>query len=79
MPDIDNISDFENIDMSQKEWRVVIVEGQCQSGKTFRVNQLLKEKIKPDSETLVLIITQANSNSTAIQTLERAQNDLTVT
>ena len=67
-------STFDNV---EKEWRAVLIEGQCQSGKTFCVNNLLKEKIKNKSGTLVLIITQANNNSSAIQTLERAQNDLT--
>lgn len=61
----------------EKEWRSVLVEGQCQSGKTFRVIQLLEEKIKPNSGTLILIITQANSGASADQTLERMQTDLT--
>ncbi len=77
--DMDNISDFSdnvNDERECREWRAVLVEGQCQSGKTFRVNQLLKEKIKPKSETLVLIVTQATNNAAAIQTLERAQSDL---
>jgi hypothetical protein len=61
----------------EKEWRSVLVEGQCQSGKTFRVIQLLKEKIAANSGTLILIITQANSGASADQTLERMQADLT--
>ena len=65
------------IEPTKKEWRAVLVEGQCQSGKTFRVIQLLKEKIDADSGTLILMVTQANSGSSADQTLERMQTDLT--
>lgn len=73
--DIDEL-DF-NSDEDKTDWRAVLVEGQCQSGKTFRIIELLKQKIKRDSETLILFITQANSGSAADQTLERMQNDLT--
>lgn len=58
-------------------WRSVLVEGQCQSGKTFKVIQLLKKKIRANTGTLILIITQANSGASADQTLERMQTDFT--
>eukprot|EP00798_Chlamydomonas_sp_ICE-L_P017529 gene17529-23849_t len=58
-------------------WRSVLVEGQCQSGKTFKVIQLLKKKIQANTGTLILIITQANSGASADQTLERMQTDFT--
>lgn len=62
--------------ISDNRLSVILVEGQCQSGKTSSVNKILKDKIKKDSDTLLLYCTQASCVSATLQTISRSKEDL---
>jgi hypothetical protein len=57
-------------------WRAVLVDSFCQAGKTKKCFEILTDKIQKNTNsenTLVLFITQANSTTSANQTIQRAK------
>lgn len=60
---------------SSDPWRAILIDSQCQGGKTKKCFEILSKKIKNfDTNTLVLFVTQANSNASVNQVLQRAKN-----
>lgn len=56
-------------------WRAILIDSQCQGGKTNKCFELLNTKIqKHNGETLVLFVTQANSTVSVNQVIQRATN-----
>jgi len=62
-------------EMEYDPWRAILVDAFCQSGKTAKCFQLLSEKIQKNAgNTLVLLVTQANSTAAVKQIIQRAKN-----
>jgi len=60
-------------------WRAILVDAFCQSGKTAKCFELLADKVaKNAGNTLVLIVTQANSTASVTQTIQRAKNSVEI-
>lgn len=59
----------------QRTWDAALVDGLTQSRKTWKAFDLIVERTEPDSKTLVLFITQANSVTAANQIVSRSRQD----
>ena len=68
---------------SPQDWRAVLVDSFCQSGKTAKCFETINAKIIADgagaTPTLVLFVTQANSTASANQVIQRAKNSPIIT
>ncbi len=62
-------------DSDDDPWRAILVDAFCQSGKTAKCFELMAAKIQKNvGNTLVLVVTQANSTAAVKQIIQRAKN-----
>jgi len=57
------------------EWEAALVDGATQSAKTWKAFDVIAKRTTPGLDTLVLFITQANSNMAANQIISRSRKD----
>lgn len=64
-----------NETINNTTWKAILIDSYCQAGKTKKCFEILNDKMqKIKGNQLVLFVTQANSCTSAIQTIQRAKN-----
>jgi len=72
-PHTTNEEDEDPIESSESTWKAALINAPTQSMKTYKCIDVLCDKINELTPSLVLYITQANSITSAVQMISRAQ------